>query len=143
MRSRLKILFLFGGLMFISAACSTSKKTLGAAASEVKKMEDPFVGTWDYVVRDTPDGDVKGTLIISKTTDTYAAMLSSDQGEADLNGFSIEDNAMSGTFDFQGYELTMKGTFNGKMLKGDIGVEYMSFPLEATKVEESTAMDQK
>ena len=98
-------------------------------------MADPYVGSWDYVVKDTPEGDVKGLLVIDKAMDKYTAQISGEQGEVDLGTFNIVDNQMQGTFDYQGYEMTMKGVFSGKTIKGDIGVEFMSFPMEAMKVE--------
>ena len=98
-------------------------------------MEDPYVGSWDYIVKDTPNGDVEGVLVIKKEMDTYSALISGEAGELDLSGFAIEDNALEGTFDYQGYEVTVKGTFSGKMIKGDMGVEYMTFPMEAVKQE--------
>jgi len=116
-------------------SCDTAKRAVATSAAKTVKMEDPYVGSWDYIVKDTPNGDVEGVLVIKKEMDTYSALISGEAGELDLSGFAIEDNALEGTFDYQGYEVTVKGTFSGKMIKGDMGVEYMTFPMEAVKQE--------
>ncbi len=124
------------------SSCDTTKRAVGTTSEKMEVM-DPYVGSWNYVVKDTPEGDIKGLLVIEKAMEKYTARISGEQGEVDLGTFNIVDNQMQGTFDYQGYELTMKGIFSGKTIKGDIGVEFMSFPMEGKKVDTAPAAESK
>ena len=108
-------------------------KTLGASTKTAKKVEDPYAGTWDYVVKNTPEGDMKGEMIIGKNGEGYTAEMNGYTVNANLEDLSIKDQTIEGSFDYQGMEVIIKGKFEGNMLKGDVEVDYMTFPLEATK----------
>ncbi len=118
--------------LVLATACDTTKNAMGNARA--KKAVDPYVGTWNYVVKDTPNGIVEGELIISKASEAYSAIINGEAGEVPLQDFLIEGNNLKGTFDYQGYEVQVKAMFEGDQLKGNMGVDYMTFPMEATKM---------
>ena len=131
MSSRFLAPFMIISLMLV-AACNTTKNAMGNARA--KKAIDPYVGTWNYVVKDTPNGTIEGELIISKSSEAYSAIINGDAGEVPLQDLLIEGNNIKGTFDYQGYEVQMKAMLEGDLLKGNMGVDYMTFPMEATKM---------
>ena len=57
----------------------------------------------------------------------------SDEGETVLNDFIIDEEKVSGTFEAQGYEIEMNGTFEGDLLKASISAAGYEFPFEAKK----------
>jgi len=116
-------------LVFIVAAFIA----YGCASS--KKVADISIGTWDYVVKNTPSGDVEGNFVIAKEGDDYTGSLNGEQGPTPLKDISVEDGNLKCTFDYQGYELLMKGTFEGASFTGDVSVDYNEFPMTATKRE--------
>ncbi len=124
-------------MAMLVTACNTAKKATATASEPTKemtkKMADPFTGTWDYVVANTPDGDAKGQMIIRQDGDSYSGMLKSEMGDTNINNLTITDNKLSGTFDFQGYELTISGDFEGSSFSGEVGVDYTTFPMTASK----------
>lgn len=109
---------------FIAYGCASSKKVV-----------DISIGTWDYIVKGTPSGDVEGNFVIVKEGDTYTGSLNGDQGSIPLENITIEDGKLKCTFDFQGYEVLMQGTFEGNSFTGNSSVDYNEFPMTATKRE--------
>ncbi len=108
------------------------------AGCAAKKMLDPAIGSWDYVVTGTPDGDVKGTMYIAKEGEAYTGNLTGQAGTMKLEKITIEDGNMQSEFSFQGYTLDLKGTFEGDAFTGNISLdEYTQFPVTATKKEGS------
>ena len=107
---------------FIAYGCATSKKAA-----------DISVGTWDYKITDTPNGDYEGNFVIAKEGDAYTGSLNTDMGSTPLEGITVEEDNLSCTFDFQGYEILMKGKFEGTNFTGNVSVDYNEFPMTATK----------
>ncbi len=103
----------------------------GCASSKVAKNSP--VGSWDYTVRSTPNGDVSGTLNIEKDGDEYTGNLTSNAGTIDLNNVTIEDNKLSSSFNYQGTPLQLTGTFSGDDFTGSVDAGSDSFPVEATR----------
>ena len=116
--------FIFLIAAFIAYGCATSKK-----------VADVSVGTWDYIVKDTPNGDVEGNFVIVKEGDTYTGSLNGDQGSIPLEDIEVEGENLSYLFDFQGMQLAVKGTIEGSAFTGNVSVDYNDFPMTATKRE--------
>lgn len=116
--------FIFLIAAFIAYGCASSKKAA-----------DVSVGTWDYIVKDTPNGDVEGNFVILKEGDAYSGSLNGDQGSIPLGDVEVEGDNLSYTFDFQGMELTVNGTIDGNSFAGNVSVDYNDFPMTATKRE--------
>lgn len=107
---------------------------LMAAGCATKKAIDPAIGAWEYVVSGTPDGDVTGTMYIAKEGEVYTGNLNGSAGTINLGNITIEDGKMQSEFDFQGYTLDLKGTFEGDAFTGNVSLdEYTQFPIKATK----------
>ena len=115
------LLILIAGLLW--AGCAGTKKS----------KEAKYIGDWEYLVKDTPNGNVTGIMNLSKDGETYIGKLISDMGEIMLNDLSIVEDKLSANFDIQGMRLDMSGTFEGPQFTGTIGVDYTTFPMTATK----------
>lgn len=116
--------FVFIIAAFIAYGCASTKKVV-----------DVSIGTWDYIVKDTPSGDAEGNFVIAKEGDNYVGTLNGEQGSIPLNDVTIEDGNLTCTFDLQGYEILIKGTFEGTSFTGNASVDYNEFPMTATKRE--------
>jgi len=104
----------------------------GCAGSKASK-EAAYLGDWEYLVKDTPNGDVNGVMTISKEGEIFKGVLTSDMGEIALENLSIVEDKLSAQFDIQGMTLDMNGTFEGPQFTGTIGLDYNTFPMTATK----------
>jgi hypothetical protein len=121
---RLNILFILVALLF----------WYGCAAT--KTTASKYVGNWDFVVRNLPDGDVNGMMTISQEGDAYTGNIKSDDGSISISmeDLKIEDDQLTSTFYFQGMKIDMAGEFDGGNLAGSISVDYNQFPMTAQKV---------
>lgn len=115
---------LFVMMAFIAYGCASSKK-----------MADVSIGTWEYVIKDLPDGDATGTFTIAKEGDEYTGTMIGDQGTFDLEDLSIVDGEMTCNINYSGYEIYTKGTFEGTTFTGSISAEGYDFPMTAVKKE--------
>ncbi|MDW3646675.1 MAG: hypothetical protein R8P61_06425 [Bacteroidia bacterium] len=118
-------------LILLFAVAFSSCKSTKATASKAKKYTP--AGTWEYMITGIPDGDQSGTMTIMETTDGMSGSIASDAGETDLEDLVIEDNVLTATFSVQGYDIEMKGTFEGDTYKGNISVAGYEFPVTATR----------
>ena len=94
-------------------------------------------GNWDYLVVGTPNGDVKGTLVLNETEGVYTGMFLSDMGELELENVKYsEEEGLSATFWVQGMEMSMSGTFAEESFTGiiDGGAQVGSWPMTANRV---------
>lgn len=103
----------------------------GCAASKMAKNNPE--GTWNYTVKNTPDGNLTGTMSIQQNGEGYTGNLSSDAGKVDLNNVTIEDNQLSSNFYIQGTYLELKGAFTGDTFTGSVDAGGQSFPVEAIR----------
>ncbi len=104
---------------------------VGCAASKVAKNSP--AGAWEYTVKNTPNGDVSGTMTIQQDGEVYTGSLSSTAGTIDLSDVSIEDNTLSSRFTMQGTPLRLTGDFSGDTFTGSVDAGGQSFPVEATR----------
>ncbi|RMG26145.1 MAG: hypothetical protein D6730_09680, partial [Bacteroidetes bacterium] len=70
---------------------------------------------------------------LAKEGDKYVGSLQSDAGSLELNNIKLEDNKLSCTFYYDGYELELTGTFMGETFEGTVGLDYNTFPVKATR----------
>ncbi len=94
---------------------------------------DPYVGTWDFVVRNTPSGNAEGVINIKRQGYDYLAVLDSELGALALDDISIRDEKLRGHFRYKGFRVNVKGVFQEDRLDGKLAVTLASFPLVATK----------
>ena len=103
----------------------------GCAASNVAKNGPS--GAWEYTVKNTPNGDVSGTMNIMQEGDGYTGNLTTSSGSIDLNNLTIEEGKMSSSFNYQGTPLELTGDFSEDSFTGNVGAGGQSFPVEATR----------
>ena len=119
-------------MLFFIAGCRSTQK-LGPLQAKGVELIDPYAGTWDFVVRNTPGGDSEGVISIKKDGSDYLAVLDSDLGELALKDISIRDAHLKGHFRYKGFKVNVKGVFQENTLEGKLAVTLASFPLEAKK----------
>jgi len=103
------------------------------ACKGTKKMAYTPAGTWEYLIAGLPDGDQEGMMTLTQSGDKMIGKIESDMGAIDLEDVAIEGNALTSSFSVQGYEVSMKGNFEGETFKGNIEVGGYEFPITATR----------
>jgi hypothetical protein len=111
-------------LMLFMAGCASTKKS--------KTSVPNYIGQWDYVLS-LPDQDITGYLKFVQEDGSDLGYVGSDEGETVLNDLIIDEEKVSGTFEAQGYEIQLNGTFEGDLLKASISAAGYEFPFEAKK----------
>lgn len=117
--------------LYILVAIAYSCLMFSCAGSKKAKV-DPYIGEWEYTAQ-TPDGDLDVVMTISKTETGYSGFLSSDMGSVDMNDLKIEEGNLTASFEIQGYEIPMEGTFNGDTYTGTTSWDGNDMPMNATK----------
>jgi hypothetical protein len=105
-----------------------------AGCASTKNASRSYLGDWEYIVKNTPEGDFTGILTLSKDGDNYTGALKSADNQTPLQNVVIDGNNLSCTFDYMGYNIILKGIFEGEILNGNMTVEYNDFPFTAHKV---------
>ena len=94
------------------------------------------VGSWDYTVTGTPNGDYAGTLIVTKNKKQYAATLNTP-GADDLPfkkfSFDPKTKKASGDFDYQGTPISFDATVKENDMAGNMSTDDAQFPFKATR----------
>ena len=101
-----------------------------------KTTASKYVGNWNYIVRNLPDGDIKGIMTISQDGDEYRGNIRSADGSISITveDLRIENNQLTGHIDYQGMKIDMAGTFDGGEYTGTVSADYNEFPMTAQKV---------
>ncbi|MDF9800006.1 hypothetical protein OKW21_005269 [Catalinimonas alkaloidigena] len=104
---------------------------VSACASSRQAANSP-VGTWDYVVKNTPYGNVEGQMIIEQDGDGYAGEIRSSQGNLTLNNVQINEGQLTSTFMMDGNSLSLEGAFEEDTFTGEVAAgSYDTFPMTA------------
>lgn len=118
---RLAIIFLFLTVI----GCSGSKKVIYSP-----------VGSWNYTVVGTPNGDAKGTFILTRMENGIKGMFKSNEyGESNMENLSIgENNELKCTMYLSGIDLSLNGIFEGDTFSGNVDAgQTGTFPITATR----------
>ena len=93
------------------------------------------VGTWNYSVTGTPQGDYAGVMTISKINKGYSATLNSQGTETRFNKFNYikEGKKTEGDFDFSGTNILFSAQLNKDQLNGTMSTSGMEFTFKATR----------
>ena len=93
------------------------------------------VGSWDYTVTGTPNGDYAGTMIITKIKKQYAATLNSQGGDLPFKKFSFDPKTKksTGDFDYQGTPIYFDATVKETDMEGNMSTDDAKFPFKATR----------
>jgi len=114
------------GILFLVASCATYSPRV-----------DPLIGEWSYTMRQLPDGDAEGTMVLSSGGDGYVGLLQSAEGNMEIRDLIIEDNEIvSGHFIGRGYHVELRGEFEGDEFKGTIAAQGREFDMVAVKLEQ-------
>ena len=147
-------------LMALMASCAGSKDTMSdempaesstnemnssgttAEATELLSANQMLIGSWDYVVKNTPQGDAKGVLTVTETDgvlagEMYNAMLGQ---KVPVENMKLEGENLSFTvvFNVSGQNIPMAGkvAISADALNGELSVGHFgTFPVEATRAE--------
>ena len=99
--------------------------------------DESYLGQWQYTVKSTPNGDVNGTMTISKSQEgEYSGELSSSQGTVQLTDVSLTNGELKAGFYVGEAYLSLTGNFEKTTFKGELKSETESFPFNANKIAE-------
>ncbi|TJY33481.1 hypothetical protein [Pontimicrobium aquaticum] len=119
-------LFLSFIALFIITSCGSSKK-----AAKV----DPYIGAWNMLIEDTPQGNVSATMTILKNdAGEYSGTLNSDLGLINLKDVKIIESKISASFITQDMDFDLTGTFQEMMFKGFVSGMGYDFKADGKKV---------
>ena len=128
MKRTTKILNAFVTILLLTmfSSCATFKSFLEA--------DTGYTGDYEFLVKDTPDGDYTGTMTIKKGDNGYRAKLFTEDTDYEIFNLQIENNEMTGNFTFQYMDLFFKAKFTGENIAGFIFADGQGFELTGTKV---------
>jgi hypothetical protein len=119
--TRFLIIFLITGLL---GGCAASKSAYSPA------------GTWDYEVKNTPNGDANGKMMLSKNGDEYEGNFqTSEYGTLQMRDITLEGNMLKSTFYVQGETFELNGLFEGDSFSGKITSNYGTFDMIANRIQ--------
>ena len=113
-------------LLTMISSCATFKSFLEADAG--------YAGNYEFLVKDTPDGDYTGTMTIKKGDNGYRGKLFTEGTDYEIFNLQIENNEMTGNFTFQYMNLFFEAKFTGENIAGFIFADGQGFELTGTKV---------
>lgn len=116
--------FLLVVVMLVWSGCSSTKKSRTAIPN--------YIGQWNYTLA-LPDGDMEGYVKFVQEEGQVNGVIGGNNGEAELTNLMISEEAVSGNFVYQGYSVTISGTFSEDILNGKMAAEGYEFPFEAHK----------
>lgn len=110
-------------LLILVAACASSKLAIVP------------VGTWDYSIKGTPNGDYSGDCIVTMAEGKYSVTIKTKDGDVNINNPQYDKAAkkLTGTFDYQGTTVFFESITNGDAMTGSLMAGGESFPFNATR----------
>lgn len=119
--SQYLFLIFFIGLL---ASCAASKSAYNPS------------GTWDYEVKNTPDGDSNGKMMLSREGEAYTGHFqTSEYGTIQMHNVMLEGNTLKSTFYIQGETLELSGLFEGDSFTGKITSNVGTFDVTANRIQ--------
>lgn len=107
----------------------------GSSKSAVKV--DPFIGAWNLMIEDTPQGNVSAIMTITKNTEgTYSGSVNSDVGTFNLYDLKIVDSKLTSGFMIQETEFDLIGNFENLLFKGYVSGMGEDFKANGEKISE-------
>lgn len=108
---------------------------ISATAAFTTSLSDEFSGTWEYTVSNTPNGDYKGKMILSKEGDTHTGYMAVGENRTEMRNISVEEGKLKFNIYAEGYDCKFVLMLEDGQLKGTVSVETEAFPVVATKAE--------
>ena len=128
MKRTTKILNAFVTILLLTmfSSCATFKSFL--------EVDTRYTGDYEFLVKDTPNGDYTGTMTIKKGDNGYRGKLFTEGTDYEIFNLQIENNEMTGNFTFQYMDLFFEAKFTGENIAGFIFADGQGFELTGTKV---------
>lgn len=105
----------------------------GCAAS--KSAFSP-TGSWNYTVKNTPNGDTKGIMTLTKEGDAYSGNFQTrEHGTFQMQNITMEGKTLTTSFSVRGATFRMNGLFDGDSFTGKISSEYGTFDMVADRTQ--------
>ncbi|MCK0132015.1 hypothetical protein MWU59_10945 [Flavobacteriaceae bacterium F08102] len=99
--------------------------------------EDKYIGDWEMVVEETPEGDISLTMTITLDDEqVYSGELTTSEGNYSLENLSIKEGNLLAYFVYQDGDFELSGTFDENEFTGEIYGMDMTFTTNGKKVEE-------
>ena len=89
-------------------------------------------GNWEYTIQ-SPEGTYEGTIVLKQDGGEYACHMESDGNIIETTDLKVEGNDISYNIVVMGYPVTIKGSFEGDVLKAVASVEGYELPFEAKR----------
>jgi len=111
--------------------------TMGFGCAGTKKVIYSPIGSWEYLVIGTPNGDASGTFILTQVEDVFKGTFrSAEYGDAEMENLYYSEGKMTCQFFIAGIDLIMNGTFEGETFIGSIdGGQEGLFPITANRIQ--------
>lgn len=123
MQKYFKILIVILMALVVSSGCKSTKQAAYSAA-----------GNWTFNVSNTPEGDYKGTMVLTQAENGYTGYLEAAGSKIELKNIVIDEgNKLNASFYFSGNDLNIKGTFAGESFTGFVVAGYDNFPMAAER----------
>lgn len=89
-------------------------------------------GTWTFSI-DTPDGNIKGEMILEYEDDEYTGKIVVYGTEYEMTSVEVSADKLSFSTNAAGYSSTIKGTISDDVYTATVYVEGMEIPFKAEK----------
>jgi len=105
----------------------------GCAATKTSKSS--VVGTWKYELKEMPDGQNTGMMIISKKGEGLTCHVKTDEGyELDFESFVVKAGKLeSYYYNGDGSRVDVTGSFSGNEFKGSASAGGMTITVTASR----------
>lgn len=122
--------------LFLCLSFCFSLFLIDATATTLPLVHNP-VGTYDFVISDIPDQpDLKGTMVVSKSSGRIIVTFNSSIGEVELADAKLDGHKLTGKTEsliFQGIVLKLNGKFTSNGFEGQFNSEFGALSFTASK----------
>ena len=129
------------------AVCLLAAGLVAGCASTSKMAAPSPAGEWDYVIKNTPQGDATGTMMVDAEAGAYSGEISSQMLDqvVSMTDVAFQDSTFmfKATFDAGGQliDTISRMTLNGDMMTGMMEVTgFGEFEITATRKETAGEM---
>ena len=112
--------------LFISVAVFSCAST---------KLAKAPVGSWEYTIKGTPNGDYSGVLTVSLEGEKYQALLKSQVAEIKFDEATYDKKLkkLTGSFYYEGNPIYFESTTDGDTMNGSVSAGGDSWPFKGTR----------
>ena len=93
-----------------------------SSCASTKTTPNPVVGSWDYKVYSTPNGDTAGTLVVTEVNGELSASFNNvDYGNSEVMKLVIEEGILRGSIFVADMYMDIHLTFDQDSFSGTVG----------------------